>query len=149
MDSNRRTEPAPRDEQRISSSPAVTDAMRALLGTGERSKQKCESQSLWTTFREKLTLHREFYLWKHASQLSLNRYENKSVIVIVIHTPLWHRFKSDPWGKLCYVYRMDKTLWGRKSLADYTATSRRRNSEFWDYVSNNEPIASIQRVTLE
>ncbi len=31
-------------------------------------------------------------------------------------------------GILCYVYRTDKTLWGRKPLAGYTATARRRNN---------------------
>ncbi len=58
------------------------------------------------------------------------------VIVIVIHTLLWHRFRLDPWETLCYFYRVNKTLWGRKPLAVYTTASRSRNSEFWDYVPN-------------
>ena len=44
---------------------------------------------------------------------------------------------------------MNKTLWERKSLVDYMMISRRQNSEFWDYVSNNESIASIQRMMLK
>ena len=72
-----------------------------------------------------------------------------NVIVIVTHTPLWHRFRPDSWGTLCYLYRVDKTLWGRKPLAVYTAASRSRNNEIDTVLPSNEPIASIQRVTLE
>ncbi len=42
-------------------------------------------------------------------------------------------------GKLCYVYRTDKTLWGRKSLAGYTATARRRDN-------NAETIVSVMNL---
>ncbi len=49
--------------------------------------------------------------------------------LIWIHTPLWHRFRPDPWGTLCYLYRVNKTLWRRKPLAVYTTTSRRRNND--------------------
>ncbi len=42
----------------------------------------------------------------------------------------------DSWEILCYLYRVNKTFWDRKSLAVYTTASRSWNSEFWDYVSN-------------
>jgi len=46
----------------------------------------------------------------------------------LIHTPFRHRFRPDPWGKLCYMNRTDKTLWGRKSLARYAMAARRRDN---------------------
>ncbi len=49
--------------------------------------------------------------------------------LIWIHTPLWHRFRPDSWRTLCYLYRVNKTLWRRKPLAVYTTTSRRRNND--------------------
>ena len=71
------------------------------------------------------------------------------VIVIVIHTLLWHRFRLNSWETLCYLYRVNKTLWERKSLVVYTAASRSRNNEIDTVLSSNESIASIQRVTLK
>ena len=71
------------------------------------------------------------------------------VIVILIHTFLWHRFRLDSWETLCYLYRVNKTLWERKSLVVYTTALRSRNNEIDTVLSSNESIASIQRVTLE
>ncbi len=49
--------------------------------------------------------------------------------LIWIHTFLWHWFKFNSWEKLCYVYQMNKTLWERKLLVDYTTTSHRWNNK--------------------
>ncbi len=70
-------------------------------------------------------------------------------IVIVIHTFLWHWFRLDSWETLCYLYRVNKTLWERKSLVVYTTALRSRNNEINTVLPSNESIASIQRVTLE
>ena len=79
----------------------------------------------------------------------INRWFEKFIIVIVIHTFLWHRFRLDSWETLCYLYRVNKTLWERKSLVVYMIASRSRNNEIDTVLSSNESIASIQRVTLE
>ncbi len=71
------------------------------------------------------------------------------VIVIVIHTFLWHRFKLNSWETLCYLYWVNKTLWERKSLVVYTTASRSWNNEIDTVLSSNESIASIQRVMLK
>ncbi len=71
------------------------------------------------------------------------------VIVIVIHTFLWHRFRLDSWETLCYLYRVNKTLWERKSLVVYTTALRSRNNEIDTVLPSNESIASIQHVMLE
>ncbi len=49
--------------------------------------------------------------------------------LIWIHTLLWHRFKLNSWETLCYLYRVNKTLWERKSLVVYMMTSRRWNND--------------------
>ncbi len=71
------------------------------------------------------------------------------VIVIVIHTFLWHRFRLNSWRTLCYLYQVNKTLWERKSLVVYTTASRSRNNKIDTVLSSNESIASIQRVMLK
>jgi hypothetical protein len=71
------------------------------------------------------------------------------LIMIVIHTLLWHRFKLDSWETLCYLYWVNKTLWERKSLVVYMTASRSWNNEIDTVLSSNESIASIQRVMLE
>ncbi len=85
--------------------------------------------------------------------VKLNRMNNKTerdaVIVIVIHTFLWHWFRLDSWRTLCYLYWVNKTLWERKSLVVYMTASRSRNNEIDTVLSSNESIASIQRVMLK
>ncbi len=49
--------------------------------------------------------------------------------LIWIHTFLWHWFKLNSWETLCYLYRVNKTLWERKSLVVYMMTSRRWNND--------------------
>jgi len=49
--------------------------------------------------------------------------------LIWIHTFLWHWFKFNSWEKLCYVYWMNKTLWERKSLVNYTTTLHHWNNK--------------------
>ena len=71
------------------------------------------------------------------------------ICLSVIHTFLWHRFRLDSWETLCYLYRVNKTLWERKSLVVYTTASRSRNNKIDTVLSSNESIASIQRVTLK
>ncbi len=71
------------------------------------------------------------------------------VIVIVIHRLLWHWFRLDSWRTLCYLYRVNKTLWERKSLVVYTTASRSWNNEIDTVLLSNESIASIQRMMLE
>ncbi len=71
------------------------------------------------------------------------------VIIIVIHTFLWHWFRLNSWETLCYLYRVNKTLWRRKSLIIYTTASCSRNNEIDTVLSSNESIASIQRVMLK
>ncbi len=83
----------------------------------------------------------DIHLWKLI--------QRSIVIVIVIHTFLWHQFKLDSWETLCYLYRVNKTLWERKLLVIYTTASRSWNNEIDTVLSSNESIASIQRMMLE
>jgi len=83
------------------------------------------------------------------SAINILKLSNNLVTVTVIHTFLWHQFRLDSWETLCYLYRVNKTLWERKSLVVYTTASRSRNNEIDTVLSSNESIASIQRVTLE
>jgi len=71
------------------------------------------------------------------------------VIVIVIHTLLWHWFKLNSWETLCYLYWVNKTFWERKSLVIYTTASRSWNNKIDTVLSSNESIAFIQRVMLK
>ncbi len=71
------------------------------------------------------------------------------LIVIVIHTFLWHWFRLNSWETLCYLYRVNKTLWRRKSLIIYTTASRSWNNEIDTVLSSNESIAFIQCVMLK
>jgi len=47
---------------------------------------------------------------------------------LIVHTLCDIGLSPTHEGILCYVYRTDKTLWGRKPLVGYTATARRRNN---------------------
>ncbi len=75
--------------------------------------------------------------------------ESIIVIVIVIYTFLWHWFRLDSWETLCYLYRVNKTLWERKLLVVYTTALRSQNNEIDTVLSSNESIASIQCVMLK
>ena len=68
-------------------------------------------------------------LWMNKNEILLNMQHLIWFDLIWIHTLLWHRFKFDSWEKLCYVYWMNKILWERKSLVNYTMTSRHRNNK--------------------
>ncbi len=73
----------------------------------------------------------------------------ETVIVIVIHTFLWHWFKLNSWETLCYLYQVNKTLWERKSLVIYMIASCSWNNEIDTVLSSNKFIAFIQRVMLK
>jgi len=100
------------------------------------------------------------YFWVYwmffVKLLKVKKYLNENLLkkfitssLSVIHTFLWHRFRLDSWETLCYLYRVNKTLWERKSLVVYTTASRSRNNKIDTVLSSNESIASIQRVMLE
>ncbi len=103
--------------------------------------------------------HHEVVLQKWRLSMLLKKYHNKIikehkewiviVIVIVIHRFLWHWFRLNSWETLCYLYRVNKTLWERKSLIIYMTASRSWNNEIDTVLSSNESIAFIQHVMLE
>ncbi len=71
------------------------------------------------------------------------------VIIIVIHTFLWHQFRLNSWETLCYLYWVNKILWERKSLIIYITALRSWNNKIDTVLSSNESIAFIQRMMLE
>ncbi len=55
---------------------------------------------------------------------------NLIIIIIIINSyTLVTSVRPTHGGNLCYVCRVDKTLWGRKPLAIYAAATRSRNGK--------------------
>ncbi len=65
------------------------------------------------------------YDWAEFARIYIS---NDLIWFDLFHTLLWHWYWIDSWKTLCYVYWMNKTLWERKSLVDYTATAHRWNN---------------------
>ncbi len=67
-----------------------------------------------------------YSIWSYLSFVEIKR---EIIFLIWIHTLLWHWFRFNSWEKLCYVYWMNKTLWERKLLINYTMTSHHWNNK--------------------
>ncbi len=84
-------------------------------------KQICKETEVQWLNTWNVSIKKENQYWKHTSEVNLSNNNNNSYALVTL-------IRSNHEKYLCYVCWVNKILWGRKSLAIYTAASRSQNN---------------------